>query len=76
MANFGEGYRFHVTGLTHDETGFPSTNPANASKQINRLLNKIEMHKEDIIEFDEYLTEDAEIILVSFSSGKISQKCC
>jgi 2-oxoglutarate ferredoxin oxidoreductase subunit alpha len=74
MANFGEGYRFHVTGLTHDETGFPSTNPANASKQINRLLNKIEMHKEDIIEFDEYLTEDAEIILVSFGAVARSAK--
>ena len=24
MASFGEGYRFHVTGLVHDETGFPN----------------------------------------------------
>jgi 2-oxoglutarate ferredoxin oxidoreductase subunit alpha len=74
MASFGEGYRYHVTGLTHDETGFPSTNPENAKKQINRLLNKIEMYRDDIVKYDEYETEDADIILVAYGSIARSAK--
>ena len=74
MANFGEGYKYHVTGLTHDETGFPSTNPENAHKQISRLLNKIEKNRDDIVEYDEYETEDAEIILIAYGSIARSAK--
>lgn len=74
MASFGEGYRYHVTGLTHDETGFPSTNPENAKKQLNRLLNKVEMYRDDIVEYEEYETEDAEIIIVAFGSIARSAK--
>ncbi len=74
MASFGEGYRYHVTGLTHDETGFPSTKPDNAKKQINRLINKIEIHKDDIIEYDEFETQDADTIIVAFGSIARSAK--
>jgi 2-oxoglutarate ferredoxin oxidoreductase subunit alpha len=42
MAAYGEGYRFHVTGLMHDETGFPSNDPENARRLLRRLLDKVE----------------------------------
>ncbi|RBP45591.1 2-oxoacid:acceptor oxidoreductase subunit alpha [Garciella nitratireducens] len=74
MANFGEGYRYHVTGLTHNETGFPSTKPNNAKKQINRLMNKIDIHRKDIIEYDEFQVEDAETIIIAFGSVARSAK--
>lgn len=74
MASFGGGYRYHVTGLTHDETGFPSTRADNADKQIKRLLDKIELHKDDIIEYAEFKTEDAEILIVAYGSMTRSAK--
>ena len=65
MANFGEGYRYHVTGLVHDETGFPSNSSVVADKLVRRLADKIEMHKDDIIQWEEQNTEDADIVIVS-----------
>ncbi len=66
MADFGTGYRYHVTGLVHDETGFPSNSTKVADKLIRRLVDKIEMHKDDIIQWEEENTEDAEIIILSY----------
>ncbi|SHI93699.1 2-oxoacid:acceptor oxidoreductase subunit alpha [Lutispora thermophila] len=65
MANYGEGYRFHVTGLAHDETGFPTNSPAMADKLYRRLMDKIEMHKDDIIQWEEENTDDADVVIVS-----------
>ncbi|MPN08692.1 hypothetical protein SDC9_155977 [bioreactor metagenome] len=65
MANFGEGYRYHVTGLVHDETGFPSNSSSVADKLVRRLMDKIETHKDDIIQWEEQNTEDADIVIVS-----------
>ncbi len=65
MANYGEGYNFHVTGLIHDETGFPSNNPKVADSLIRRLEDKIEKNKEDIVKWEEKDTEDAEVIILS-----------
>lgn len=66
MADFGTGYRYHVTGLVHDETGFPSNSSAEADKLIRRLSNKIEIHKDEIISWEEENTEDADIIILSY----------
>ena len=68
MATFGTGYRYHVTGLIHDETGFPSNDGIVAENLVKRLLDKIE-NREDIIEYDEYLLEDADIAIVSFGAA-------
>ncbi|MDX9917683.1 MAG: 2-oxoacid:acceptor oxidoreductase subunit alpha [Gudongella sp.] len=68
MAAFGTGYRFHVTGLVHGETGFPSGNEQVADMLLRRLINKIEDNKDDIVTYEEYKMEDAEIGIVSFGS--------
>ena len=65
MAYYGDGYRFHVTGLAHDETGFPTNNPAIADKLYRRLLDKIELHKNEITEWEEQCTDDADIVIIS-----------
>ncbi len=66
MVGFGKGYNFHVTGLVHGSTGFPSGNSEIAEEFLNRLIDKIEDNKEDIVKSKEYQIEDADIALVAF----------
>lgn len=66
MADFGSGYRYHVTGLVHDETGFPSNSTEIADKLVRRLVDKIELNKEDIISWEEENTEDADVIIFAY----------
>lgn len=68
MASFGEGHRYHITGLFHDESGFPSNSSKNAEKMLNRIMAKVSDNEDDIITYDEYLTEDAEVLIVSYGS--------
>ena len=74
MADFGTGYRYHVTGLVHDETGFPSNSTAEADKIIRRLSNKIEMHRDEIESWEEENTEDAEVLILSYGCVARSSK--
>ncbi len=74
MANAGDGYRFHVTGLTHDEKGYPVMTAAAQDKLVRRLIDKIEVNKADIIEIEEDGTEDADVIVCSYGiSARVSQ---
>jgi len=66
MAIAGEGYRYHVTGLTHDELGYPAMNADASEWNIKRLVNKIRAHCDEIIEIEERNLEDAEIVVVSY----------
>jgi 2-oxoglutarate ferredoxin oxidoreductase subunit alpha len=66
MAVAGEGYRIHVTGLTHDERGYPVMNAGAHEWNINRLLNKIREHRDDIIQVEERDLKDAEVVVVSY----------
>ena len=68
MANFGDGYRYHVTGLAHDETGFPTNNPGKIQVQLERLNRKIDRYRDDIVEIETHYTEDADILVISFGS--------
>ncbi|GBE22731.1 2-oxoglutarate oxidoreductase subunit KorA [bacterium BMS3Bbin01] len=63
---FGDGYRFHVTGLTHDERGFPTTNAKLAEAFITRIHAKVEAHTEDIIQVERYLLDDADIAIFAY----------
>lgn len=74
MAGIGEGYRYHVTGLVHGESGFPSGNEKIAEALINRLMDKIDDNVEDIVEVKEYDMEDAEIAIVAFGATARSAK--
>lgn len=68
MADFGTGYKWHVTGLVHDETGFPSNSPVVAQKSLKRLMDKLEKYKDEIIMWEEEQTEDADIVVVAYGS--------
>lgn len=66
MANFGEGYRYHVTGLSHDESGFPTGSPKLTKELILRLHEKIEKYKDEITIIEEYMVEDAEVLIFCY----------
>ena len=66
MAIAGEGYRFHVTGLTHDERGYPAMNAEAQDKLVRRLVDKIRLHRKDIIKYEEVDTKDAEVIVCAY----------
>ncbi len=66
MACAGEGYRVHVTGLTHDEYGYPDMSIEAQAALITRLADKIRKNADQIIEYEEYFIDDAEIVLVSY----------
>jgi len=66
MVAAGEGYRIHVTGLTHDERGYPAMNAEAHERNVNRLIEKIRKNRDEIIQLEERNTEDAEVVVVSY----------
>jgi 2-oxoglutarate ferredoxin oxidoreductase subunit alpha len=74
MAVAGEGYYFHTTGLTHDERGYPAMTAEAQAKLVQRLIDKIRLNREDIIQLKEFMIEDADIIVCSYGiSARISR---
>ncbi len=61
---FGDGYRFHVTGLTHDERGFPTTDAGEAEALITRIHRKVEA--EEITEVERFMLDDADIAIFAY----------
>ena len=68
MASFGEGYRFNVTGLTHNEAGFYTSKPEQITALHERLSRKIEKHRDKIIEVEEHYTDDADLAVFAYGS--------
>ena len=66
MVIAGEGYHIHITGLTHDEKGYPVIDAETQNKLVPRLVDKIKKNANKIIEIEETNTEDAEVIVVSY----------
>jgi 2-oxoglutarate ferredoxin oxidoreductase subunit alpha len=67
MACAGQGYRMHVTGLTHDERGYPDTVSVEAQRRlVERLVRKIRDNRHDIIELREDQVEGAEVVVVAY----------
>ena len=67
MPSFNQGYNIHVTGLTHDERGYPSTDDEETHSQlVTRLCNKIAKNSEEIKDINYQYLEDAETIVLSY----------
>ena len=66
MKPFGRGERYNITGLAHDESGFPTNNTQVAGKLVSRLLAKVEDNVDDIVRVEEYAMDDAETAIVCF----------
>jgi 2-oxoglutarate ferredoxin oxidoreductase subunit alpha len=74
MANFGEGYRYHVTGLTHDIRGFPTSRQDEIGPFITRLHRKISQHFSEIQRAEYFQTEDAEMTIIAYGCVARSAK--
>ncbi len=68
IADYGSGYRFNVTGLCHDETGFPTNDPTKIDALNRRLSRKIDRYRKDIIFSKQENLIDAQICVVAYGS--------
>ncbi len=68
MANFGEGYRYHITGLVHSEKGLPISDSQQIDHFIRRIHDKIQKNIKDILIYEEYLLKDADTALIACGS--------
>jgi len=68
MASFGDGYLWHVTGLITNDWGFPTSNPSEIQKKLQRLMNKVDRMKHDIVEYETEFMDGANVVVVSYGS--------
>jgi 2-oxoglutarate ferredoxin oxidoreductase subunit alpha len=66
FARAGDGYRFHTTGLTHDERGYPEMSAECQEKNVSRLVQKIRARADEIVRFVEIDTEGADVVVVTY----------
>ena len=69
-----KGYRYHYTGLHHGPDGFPTEEIETCRLLIDRLFNKVEAHKEEIESNEEFMLDDADILLVGYGSASLAIK--
>ncbi|MFH1312379.1 MAG: 2-oxoacid:acceptor oxidoreductase subunit alpha [Candidatus Eisenbacteria bacterium] len=75
MVKAGDGYRFHVTGLTHDERGYPIIDAKTQEWMVRHLIDKIQKNKDKIIEVEELNMDDADVVIVSYGiSSRVSYR--
>jgi len=68
------GYRYHYTGLHHDADGFPTEEIETCRKLIDRLFAKVEKYKDEIELNEEYMLDDADILLIGYGSASLAIK--
>lgn len=75
MVHAGAGYRFHMTGLTHDERGYPAMSPAAQDKLVRRLKAKIANAVDRITMIEVEHLEDAEVVVISYGiTSRVAQR--
>ena len=65
---FFKGYHYHVTGLHHGEMGFPTEDGPACEYNIERLMNKINTKTDDLVHFEEFMLDDAEVCIIAYGS--------
>jgi 2-oxoglutarate ferredoxin oxidoreductase subunit alpha len=72
---FFEGYRYHITGLHHGPTGFPTEDAETCQRLIDRLFNKILKHKDEIESYEEFeIEDDLELLIIAYGSVSLAAK--
>ncbi|MCX5853402.1 MAG: 2-oxoacid:acceptor oxidoreductase subunit alpha, partial [Deltaproteobacteria bacterium] len=66
MANCGDGYRIHITGLTHDERGYPGMNAETQAQMVNRLIQTIVKNRDRIVRTENLYLDDAEVVVAAY----------
>jgi 2-oxoglutarate ferredoxin oxidoreductase subunit alpha len=68
MAVAGDGFHVNVDSLTHDERGYPSLDNSVSERMLDHLTRKILNHVDEIVETEEYQTDDADLIIIAYGS--------
>jgi 2-oxoglutarate ferredoxin oxidoreductase subunit alpha len=68
------GYRYHFTGLHHDKNGFPTEEIETCRKLIQRLEDKVEAHKDEIESYEEFMLDDADVLIIAYGSVSLAAK--
>jgi 2-oxoglutarate/2-oxoacid ferredoxin oxidoreductase subunit alpha len=66
MVKAGDGYHIHVTGLTHDEHGYPSMTLQTQEQKVRRIIDKIKQNADWIVEYREEEVDGADVVVVSY----------
>jgi 2-oxoglutarate ferredoxin oxidoreductase subunit alpha len=66
LADLGEGYRYHVTGLVHDEHGFPTRREDEVEPFFARLFRKISQHFPYITRVKSFRLDDADLVIIAY----------
>jgi 2-oxoglutarate/2-oxoacid ferredoxin oxidoreductase subunit alpha len=66
LASLGQGYRYHVTGLVHDERGFPTRRADEVEPFYARLFGKISRHFSDLERVRAFELDDAEVVFIAY----------
>jgi 2-oxoglutarate ferredoxin oxidoreductase subunit alpha len=76
MADFGSGYRYHVTGLYHDARGLPNDHPEVVDALQRRLMRKVELGLPDIQKYEQVslALDDATLGIIAYGSSARSAK--
>jgi 2-oxoglutarate/2-oxoacid ferredoxin oxidoreductase subunit alpha len=74
MAVAGEGYRVHISGLTHDERGYPIMDEFAQKEMMDRLVQKVRKNVDRIVRYQSYLLDDAEVAVVAYGISVRSAK--
>jgi 2-oxoglutarate ferredoxin oxidoreductase subunit alpha len=75
MAKAGDGYKLFVTGLTHDEQGYPVMNHIAQEKLVHRLINKVRKNVDKISKIEEDQVEGADVVVVSYGiTSRVAQR--
>lgn len=69
-----EGYRYHFTGLHHDKNGFPTEEIETCRKLIQRLEDKVALHEDELESYEEFMMDDAEIMIIAYGSVSLAAK--
>ncbi len=69
-----KGYRYHFTGLHHDAMGFPTEEIETCRKLIDRLFRKVDEHTDELEYNEEYMLDDADILLIGYGSASLAIK--
>jgi 2-oxoglutarate ferredoxin oxidoreductase subunit alpha len=68
LAPFGSGYRYHITGLHHDEAGFPTNQVSEVRPWARRIFRKIKADVNRIARCETDGVEDARTVVVAYGS--------
>ena len=75
MTKAGDGFRFHVTGLTHDERRYPSMNVETQDRMVRRLHDKLKPFSNGRALVDTADLDDAEVVVVSYGiTSRVAQR--